>query len=433
MSGRLAAISKEMCMSSPYFGENLVRPVRAYYIGLHRAATISIFSKNLCCRVAVQVVSIAISVIGFLITAPLGALGLICKFTAYSFSKQKTNFLDKFIEVNFLNVNGEFCGPEGPLAQLNTQSQFDNAVILILHTFALADTEAEREIIAQTLLKHSFSTISEHISTIQNDLTDVAIKVMENILHKKFNNPSHAYEITKEILRRTNSTYFHGTNIPALKNIKEIGLSRDKRVYDTSKIDAIHEIGKRILNGGDIFKWYSNQPKKAIYVTEGARTAWHFSKRSPEWFASFFESITNQGETDTPFFAENRNKMEAIDAVRIKLDEAKEENKINEEEASKVLSFAEEYWEEYGDPSGVILMIKTYQQKKTSLSRPTSTSCEAYLSKIVELMRKRTSELDTAGIQISGRDFQPGTLIGFRIPFVRINGPAEYDIFPEVG
>jgi len=347
-------------------------------------------------------------------------------------------------ENDFFNpIDGGFY-TSGRINQCGSQGQFDNAVVVCLHAFSLTESEVEQAIMEEVLKTYDFSKMPlKHPAGLSDYIVNIAIQAFEIVLDKKFNeNSENAYAITVEMMRRIDNVWFHGTNLPALdgaEGIKQHGLSRVKRPYDMTIIKEIDAIGKKIITTpvpGKIFKFFNGQTtstditqQSCIYVTPAATTGLYFGERSPELFASFFESITQQHPTKTPFFAENRNEKEAMNAVETRLVREVEVNKtITTKEADKVRAFAKEYWKKYGDPTGVVLIVKKNTPNPILWSKhQTIKTCKDKLMERFDALH--IDRVEDWGEKITNCDFPPENITCFRIPFVRIKGNGEYDAY----
>jgi hypothetical protein len=357
----------------------------------------------------------------------LKAIKIICKNYSKTHKKVYVGSSSETLELKFFDpVDGIFC-QKALIHQCNTQDQYDNAITLCLHILALAKNDQELAIAENVLENFDFTQLPEGTShgggyyavvpcLLGDHIVQASIQFMEKSLKTTFDKD--AKNLSTELMNRFNSVYFHGTSLPALENIKKVGLSRSKRHYDRSDLDKVTEICSRVLP--QAFKYYHNQPSKSIYVTNGAQVGWHFAKRSPEWLASFFENLNgNQGDKKSPFFAENRNKHAALAS----LENFIITHNIDQKDANKLRKFINKYWREYGDPAGAVLMIRVPTNKHQDNYSPIfNNSPDDCKNTLIPTIRAKVGHLNTAGKEITDLDFTPKDIIAVRIPFAKIKG-----------
>lgn len=164
---------------------------------------------------------------------------------------------------------------------------------------------------------------------------------------------------TEHLVR--NGTYFHGFNGVFEKQIREEGLTPDRRQWDWDELRRIHDICQK-AGKGMVLGWSFLNCEGKTSLSADARSTYRYANVSPEWFAQFVcegHHIPVEGRRKTAF--NRRNYEDARSNVVLLCDQmmsAKQEDvdagkaypNISSSEREEILLFFEKYWEKLAGP-----------------------------------------------------------------------------------
>lgn len=211
---------------------------------------------------------------------------------------------------------------------------------------SLKKDPADEKIILEEIHKLDFETLDSET------FLDIAIKIMEKIKGKKFNESREsALEIAVDLADRLNCTVFHGTNFHALEQISKVGLLAINNTQPNKSILAIHQIAKDVLKQDWLFFHVGSdgKPSNKMFVAAKPQVCVSYARRSPEWFSEFITGLAGNGEWSPDIKQRVKSALE-------RLQKGSCCNSLSAKTAKQMQEFFEFYYKQYAHPTHSILL-----------------------------------------------------------------------------
>jgi len=331
-------------------------------------------------------------------------------------------------------------------ATCKNEAQYATVVAVCCRMLSLIQKPSDEPIVYEELQKIDFShwPLAWRFGPITDKEITLGIHILEKITDKKFSDDliSDANDIAFAYIQRT-ETFFHGTNLHSVKQIKKQGLLRQKQSFEKD-IQIIEKIAMAVFGkNSSLFGYYQNQFARnifslgkigAVYVTGIPANAYHYVKISPEWFYFFIKNLKGHPSTEpdpsstelNPFHTDSRNYDTAKEIMENWI--SKYKDRLSEQDQNDIRGFFEKYWGLYAKPYGVMLCMrlnllkannsKTRYQELISetqkIEKKNSLSCSLLRKVLEKHFEKLHRHQDTA---YRDRDITPTELKYFKFPF----------------